>query len=109
MSANVSRWRRHSRRREAQLRTLIDAMPDIVRFKDGAGRWLEANAFTIRLFGLEGVAYRDKTDAELAEYSPLPRGIPAVRGNGCNRLATGRTQPERRAHPSAMGPNTFST
>lgn len=58
---------------EAQLRTLIDAMPDIVCFKDGAGRWLEANAFAVRLFGLESVAYRGKTDAELTEYSPSRR------------------------------------
>ena len=59
--------------REAQLRTLINAMPDIVCFKDGAGRWLEANAFDLRLFGLEGVVYQGKTDAELAEYSPSCR------------------------------------
>ncbi|MFO1424039.1 MAG: PAS domain S-box protein [Candidatus Competibacteraceae bacterium] len=59
--------------REAQLRTLIDAMPDVVCFKDGAGRWLEANAFAIQLFGLEGVVYRGKTDAELAEYNPSCR------------------------------------
>ncbi|MFO1421904.1 MAG: EAL domain-containing protein [Candidatus Competibacteraceae bacterium] len=59
--------------REAQLRTLIDAMPDVVCFKDGAGRWVEANAFAVRLFGLEGVAYRGKTDAELTEYSPSCR------------------------------------
>ncbi len=59
--------------REAQLRTLINAMPDAVCFKDGAGRWLEANAFDLRLFGLEGVAYQGKTDAELSEYSPLCR------------------------------------
>jgi diguanylate cyclase (GGDEF)-like protein/PAS domain S-box-containing protein len=58
---------------EAQLRTLIDAMPDIVCFKDGAGRLLEANAFYLRLFGLEGVACRGKTDAELASFSPLHR------------------------------------
>ncbi|MDG4551292.1 MAG: PAS domain S-box protein [Candidatus Contendobacter sp.] len=59
--------------REAQLRTLIDAMPDVVCFKDGAGRWLEANAFAVRLFGLEGVTYRGKTDAELAEHRPAYR------------------------------------
>ena len=59
--------------REAQLRTLINAMPDIVCFKDGAGRWLEANAFDLRLFGLEGVAYQGKTDAELAGCNPSCR------------------------------------
>ncbi len=51
--------------RERQLKTLIDAMPDIIRFKDGSGRWQQANRFALRLFGLEGVDYRNRTDAEL--------------------------------------------
>ncbi|MDS4027423.1 MAG: EAL domain-containing protein [Candidatus Contendobacter sp.] len=56
--------------RAAQLRTLIDVMPDVVCFKDGAGHWLEANAFAVQLFRLEGVAYRGKTNRELAEHNP---------------------------------------
>jgi len=48
------------------LRTLINAMPDMVCFKDGEGRWLEANEYDLRLFQLENVDYRGKTDAELA-------------------------------------------
>lgn len=56
---------------EEQLRTLINAMPDIVAFKDGAGRWLEANNFDLRLFQLEGVEYRGKKDSELAAFSPF--------------------------------------
>ncbi len=59
--------------REELLHTLLNAMPDIVCFKDGEGRWLEANAADLRLFELEGVDYRGKTDAELAEYSPFYR------------------------------------
>ena len=58
---------------EAQLRTLINAMPDIVCFKDGQGRWLEANEFDLSLFELEGVDYRGKTDCELAAYSAFYR------------------------------------
>lgn len=54
---------------EKNLRTLINAMPDIVCFKDGEGRWLEANDFDLKLFDLENVNYRGKTDAELAQYS----------------------------------------
>lgn len=54
--------------REEQLTTLIDAMPDIVCFKDGRGRWQLANAFDLQLFGLEQVDYRGKTDRELARY-----------------------------------------
>jgi len=58
---------------EERLRTLINAMPDIVAFKDGEGRWLEANNFDLRLFRLDQVAYRGKKDAELAEFSPFYR------------------------------------
>ncbi len=58
---------------EERLRTLINAMPDIVCFKDGQGRWLEANTFDLQLFELTGVDYRGKTDAELAAYSPYYR------------------------------------
>ena len=50
----------------AHLRTLIDAIPDSVLFKDGEGRWLEANDNAIKLFDLEGVDFRGKTDAELS-------------------------------------------
>lgn len=59
--------------REEQLSTLIDAMPDIVCFKDGQGRWQQANAFDLQLFGLEGVDYRGKTDRELARYQTFYR------------------------------------
>lgn len=52
-----------------RLRALFDAMPEIVCFKDGEGRLLEINPFGLRLFGLEGVAYRGKTVAELAGYA----------------------------------------
>lgn len=54
---------------EEQLRTLINAMPDIVCFKDGEGRWLEANDFDLRLFELENTSYRGKKDSELAKIS----------------------------------------
>ena len=58
---------------EARLRHLINAMPDIVCFKDGQGRWLVANEFDLDLFQLTGVDYRGKTDAELAPFSPFYR------------------------------------
>ncbi|BAI62271.1 putative histidine kinase [Methanocella paludicola SANAE] len=61
------------REQEEQLRTLINAMPDIVCFKDGEGRWLEANAFDLRLFDIENVPYKGKTDSELAEHSGFYR------------------------------------
>lgn len=54
---------------EERLRTLINAMPDLVCFKDAHGRWLEANAFTQQFFRLSPDEYLGKTDRELAEYS----------------------------------------
>ncbi|MBN1260683.1 MAG: PAS domain-containing protein [Anaerolineae bacterium] len=56
---------------EERLRTLINAMPDIVCFKDGEGRWLEANDFTRQLFQLTGEDYRGKTNAELGKLNPF--------------------------------------
>ncbi len=56
---------------EERLRTLINAIPDIVAFKDGEGRWLEANDVDLKLFQLEGVDYRGQKDSELAAYSPF--------------------------------------
>jgi PAS domain S-box-containing protein len=58
---------------EERMRTLINAMPDIVAFKDGEGRWLEANQFDLHLFQLESVDYRGKKDSELAEFSSFYR------------------------------------
>ncbi len=59
--------------RESRLRltTLINATPDIICFKDGQGRWLEANKADLELFQLENVDYRGKKDSELAPYSPF--------------------------------------
>lgn len=58
---------------EEMLRTLINAMPDIVCFKDGEGRWLLANDFDLKLFQLEGVDYVGKKDSDLASFSSFYR------------------------------------
>ncbi|MBU1648612.1 MAG: EAL domain-containing protein [Proteobacteria bacterium] len=58
---------------EELLRTLLDAMPDIVCFKDGTGKWLEANRADLELFQLLGVDYVGKKDSELAAFSPFYR------------------------------------
>jgi len=55
---------------EDSLRTLLNTLPDIVCFRDGEGRWMETNEYTLRLFGLEHVDYRGKTGPELMAYSP---------------------------------------
>ncbi|MGN7470641.1 PAS domain S-box protein [Brevibacillus sp. SAFN-007a] len=59
--------------KEKQLRTFINAMPVSVCFKDGEGRWLEANDCCLRMFQLEHVPYHGKSDAELAKLSPVYR------------------------------------
>jgi len=52
--------------REKQLRTLINAAPDLICLKDKDGRWLEANAVTVDIFSLHGIDYLGKTDLDLA-------------------------------------------
>lgn len=54
---------------EQRLSTLINSMVDFVNFKDGEGRWIQANDFGLKLFDIENVDYRGKKDSELAEYS----------------------------------------
>ena len=51
------------------LDSLINAMPDIVCFKDGEGRWLEANQAMLELFELDEADYRGLKDRELGELS----------------------------------------
>lgn len=58
------------REQQDRLRSLINAMPDIVCFKDAEGRWLEANEFAINLFKLHDLEYHHKTDLQLAEFIP---------------------------------------
>ncbi len=61
--------------REAQLRTLINAMPDMVCFKDGEGRWIEANDFELTLLQIKDAPYRGKKSSELVKYSPFFRDV----------------------------------
>lgn len=56
---------------EERLHTLINSMVDVVIFKDGEGRFIEANPFGLKQFQLENVDYKGKTDHELAEYTEL--------------------------------------
>ncbi|WP_202077311.1 PAS domain-containing sensor histidine kinase [Caldalkalibacillus salinus] len=57
------------RESEEQLRTLINAIPDVVFLKDGEGRWLETNHKALHFFKLEDVDYRGKKDDQLAHHS----------------------------------------
>lgn len=55
---------------ENRLLTYINSIPDIVCYKDGEGKWLLANNADLKLFNLTGINYINKTDKELAEYTP---------------------------------------
>ncbi|MGG0237813.1 PAS domain S-box protein [Bacillus rhizoplanae] len=58
---------------EKRLRTLINAMPAFILFKDEEGRWLEANDYAISCLNFENVPYRGKKDSELIQYNELYR------------------------------------
>ncbi|WP_075356474.1 PAS domain S-box protein [Desulfovibrio sp. DV] len=60
---------------EHRLRSLLDAMPDPVCFKDAKGRWIVANQAQIDDFGLAGVAWQGLTDTELAERTVIERDV----------------------------------
>lgn len=51
----------------ALLRTLIEAIPDAIQFKDGHGRWLESNDAARSVFNLDVASVHGKTDVELSE------------------------------------------
>lgn len=53
-------------RREEQLENLLEASPDPILFKDAQGRWQNANAAMLSLYGLEGKSYAGMTDLELS-------------------------------------------
>ncbi len=57
--------------KEGILSTLINSMVDAVNFKDGEGRWIEANRYSLNLFELEDVDYKGKTNQELAVLSRM--------------------------------------
>ncbi|MDA8162290.1 MAG: EAL domain-containing protein [Desulfobacteraceae bacterium] len=52
------------------LSRLLNAMPDIFILKDGNGRWIEANAATLELFGLKEEEYIGKTDLDISAFCP---------------------------------------
>jgi PAS domain S-box-containing protein len=52
------------------LETLVEAMPDAVFFKDGAGRWLVVNSTGKKLFQTDKRSWFGRTDAEMAGDLP---------------------------------------
>jgi diguanylate cyclase (GGDEF)-like protein/PAS domain S-box-containing protein len=59
------------RSNEELQRTLLNASPDIICFKDAKGRWLLANDAALSLFQLQGMEYQGKKNSELALSCPL--------------------------------------
>lgn len=57
------------RNTEKLLRSLIEASPDFICFKDHKGRWLEANQSGLDLFQIPADQYQFKTDSELASFA----------------------------------------
>lgn len=49
------------------LQTLINAIPDLVCFKDSQGRWIEANQAVLDLLKLNNIDYHGKTDLQIFE------------------------------------------
>ncbi len=60
---------------EQRLRTLVEAVPDAIQFKDGEGRWLIANSVFLRLLGLLGEEWRGFNDNDLAVRHPRIAGM----------------------------------
>ena len=75
---------------EQRLRSLLDAMPDPVCFKDAAGRWIVANTALVEVFGLAGTAWKGLTDDDLAARSAGDRqAIAAASSTDARTWATG--------------------
>ena len=55
---------------EESFSILINTSPDFILFKDGDGRWLEANQTAVQAFDLKDINWRGKTDLELADLLP---------------------------------------
>ena len=53
------------RYKQESLRTLINAIPDPIFFKDNEKRWLEANLMALQLFGLQNKTWQGMSDDEL--------------------------------------------
>lgn len=54
---------------EEKLRILMNSTPDIICFKDGQNRWIQANNSMLNAFSLQNVDYTMKPEAELARLS----------------------------------------
>ena len=63
---------------EEKLRILINATPDIICFKDGQNRWLQANNSMLEVYNLQNIDYTLKSDMQLAKLTH-PSHLPAFK------------------------------
>ena len=56
---------------EEILRTLINGTPDLIFYKDAAGRYLEINDSMLEIFGIDPDKYKGMNKNELAQSSPF--------------------------------------
>jgi PAS domain S-box-containing protein len=54
---------------EESLRILINSTPDVILFKDGNGKWIEANDSILEAFEVDKNNYKGKSDEELSSVS----------------------------------------
>lgn len=69
---NINRRKRAEkalREEQERLRTVLNATPDIICFKNYKGEWQEANESTIKVFKLENIDYKGKDNKELSEMT----------------------------------------
>ena len=73
--AEIQQIAAEASRRSEQLAALVEAIPDAVFLKDGAGRWLIINEPAKRLFQVRDLPWQGKTDLDLADLHPAFRAI----------------------------------
>lgn len=54
---------------------IVEAIPDVIFYKDGDGRWLITNEAAKQLFRLHGTEWEGKTDLEMANEHPEMRDM----------------------------------
>jgi len=74
-AAALKRSHREQLQLNELLTGLVEAIPDAIFYKDGAGRWLLTNEAAKRLFRLHGHDWRGKTDRQLGQERPAMRAM----------------------------------
>ncbi len=72
---NIKKTEDLLRKSEDDLKTLINATPDVIQFKDGQGRWVTANNAALEFFKLEEEHSIGFTDVEMAGQKPELKDI----------------------------------